>query len=154
MLGALGEVFRAHGYEGASLTLITQATGLGKGSLYNFFPDGKEQMAAEVLAHAGVAVDLFDAMPSVGRKFLLAGRGGLNLTLQLTKNRFRHPPRLTDIFRMFAHVNLELARKINGRAGRLLLILRCRRSQVFRSQPWHPGGPLRKKLRHPEMIKK
>ncbi|MBK6007598.1 TIGR03862 family flavoprotein [Ramlibacter ginsenosidimutans] len=37
-------------------------------------------MAAEVLAAGGVAVDLFDAMPSVGRKFLLAGRGGLNLT--------------------------------------------------------------------------
>jgi uncharacterized flavoprotein (TIGR03862 family) len=37
-------------------------------------------MAAEVLAGAGVPVDLFDAMPSVGRKFLLAGRGGLNLT--------------------------------------------------------------------------
>lgn len=37
-------------------------------------------MAAETLAHAGVRVDLYDAMPSVGRKFLLAGRGGLNLT--------------------------------------------------------------------------
>jgi uncharacterized flavoprotein (TIGR03862 family) len=37
-------------------------------------------MAAEVLADAGVAVHLFDAMPSVGRKFLLAGKGGLNLT--------------------------------------------------------------------------
>ncbi len=37
-------------------------------------------MAAEVLAEAGIAVDLFDAMPSVGRKFLLAGIGGLNLT--------------------------------------------------------------------------
>lgn len=37
-------------------------------------------MAAEVLAQDGAAVDLFDAMPSVGRKFLLAGRGGLNLT--------------------------------------------------------------------------
>ena len=37
-------------------------------------------MAAEVLARAGVPVDLFDAMPSVGRKFLLAGKGGLNLT--------------------------------------------------------------------------
>ena len=37
-------------------------------------------MAAEVLAAQGIAVDLFDAMPSVGRKFLLAGRGGLNLT--------------------------------------------------------------------------
>src|ERR1700741_4766234 len=37
-------------------------------------------MAAEVLAGGGVSVDLFDAMPSVGRKFLLAGKGGLNLT--------------------------------------------------------------------------
>lgn len=37
-------------------------------------------MAAEVLSGAGVQVLLFDAMPSVGRKFLLAGKGGLNLT--------------------------------------------------------------------------
>jgi hypothetical protein len=36
--------------------------------------------AAEVLAAGGAQVELFDAMPSVGRKFLLAGRGGLNLT--------------------------------------------------------------------------
>ena len=37
-------------------------------------------MAAEVLAQAGLQVDLFDAMPSVGRKFLLAGVGGMNIT--------------------------------------------------------------------------
>jgi uncharacterized flavoprotein (TIGR03862 family) len=37
-------------------------------------------MAAEQLAKGGVAVDLYDAMPSVGRKFLMAGKGGLNLT--------------------------------------------------------------------------
>ena len=37
-------------------------------------------MAAQRLAQAGVRVHLFDAMPSVGRKFLLAGKGGLNLT--------------------------------------------------------------------------
>jgi uncharacterized flavoprotein (TIGR03862 family) len=37
-------------------------------------------MAAEVLSRAGASVDLYDAMPSVGRKFLLAGKGGLNLT--------------------------------------------------------------------------
>ena len=37
-------------------------------------------MAAQQLADAGVPVHLFDAMPSVGRKFLLAGKGGLNLT--------------------------------------------------------------------------
>lgn len=37
-------------------------------------------MAAETLAAAGMPVDLFDAMPSVGRKFLLAGVGGMNIT--------------------------------------------------------------------------
>jgi uncharacterized flavoprotein (TIGR03862 family) len=37
-------------------------------------------MAAEVLGQAGVRVDLYDAMPSVGRKFLLAGKGGMNIT--------------------------------------------------------------------------
>jgi uncharacterized flavoprotein (TIGR03862 family) len=37
-------------------------------------------MAAEVLRAGGCTVDLFDAMPSVGRKLLMAGRGGLNIT--------------------------------------------------------------------------
>lgn len=37
-------------------------------------------MAAEVLAQGGASVTVYDAMPSVGRKFLMAGRGGLNLT--------------------------------------------------------------------------
>ena len=37
-------------------------------------------MAAEVLANGGARVTLFERMPSAGRKFLLAGRGGLNLT--------------------------------------------------------------------------
>lgn len=37
-------------------------------------------MAAEVLSQAGVRVDVYDAMPSVGRKFLLAGKGGMNIT--------------------------------------------------------------------------
>ncbi|WP_439925852.1 NAD(P)/FAD-dependent oxidoreductase [Nitrobacter sp. JJSN] len=52
--------------------LHTQAAILGAG------PAGL--MAAEVLARDGVRVTVFDAMPSVGRKFLMAGRGGLNLT--------------------------------------------------------------------------
>jgi uncharacterized flavoprotein (TIGR03862 family) len=37
-------------------------------------------MAAEALAAGGAEVDLYDAMPSVGRKFLMAGKGGMNLT--------------------------------------------------------------------------
>lgn len=37
-------------------------------------------MAAQALAESGIAADVYDAMPSVGRKFLLAGRGGMNIT--------------------------------------------------------------------------
>ena len=37
-------------------------------------------MAAEVLSRSGVRVDVYDAMPSVGRKFLMAGKGGMNIT--------------------------------------------------------------------------
>ena len=48
-VAALAEVFREHGYSGSSLARITQQTGLGKGSLYHFFPDGKEEMAEAVL---------------------------------------------------------------------------------------------------------
>lgn len=47
---ALAEAFREHGYDAASLAILSQATGLGKGSLYNFFPGGKAEMMAVVLA--------------------------------------------------------------------------------------------------------
>jgi TetR/AcrR family transcriptional regulator, lmrAB and yxaGH operons repressor len=50
LLPQLADVFREHGFEGASLSLISAKTGLGKGSLYHFFPGGKEEMAALVLA--------------------------------------------------------------------------------------------------------
>lgn len=45
-------------------------------------------MAAEVLAQGGMHVELFDAMPSVGRKFLLAGVGGMNITHSEPKEAF------------------------------------------------------------------
>ena len=37
-------------------------------------------MAAEVLSQMGIQVDVYDAMPSAGRKFLMAGKGGMNIT--------------------------------------------------------------------------
>lgn len=46
----LAEVFREHGFEGATLSRLLDRTGLGRGSLYHFFPGGKEEMAATVLA--------------------------------------------------------------------------------------------------------
>src|SRR3954466_6140781 len=45
-------------------------------------------MAAEVMARAGIHVEVFDATPSVGRKLLLAGRGGLNLAHSEPLERF------------------------------------------------------------------
>ncbi len=47
----VAEVFRELGYEGASMTKITSRTGISKGSLYYFFPGGKDEMAAEILSH-------------------------------------------------------------------------------------------------------
>ncbi|MCZ8148022.1 MAG: TIGR03862 family flavoprotein [Roseomonas sp.] len=63
-------------------------------------------MAAEILAEAGCAVTVFDHMPSVGRKFLMAGRGGLNLThaepLEPFLARYRpQAPMLLDAVRGF-----------------------------------------------------
>ena len=46
-------------------------------------------MAGEVLARSGAAVTVYDRMASVGRKFLLAGRGGLNLTHSESLDRLR-----------------------------------------------------------------
>ncbi len=49
----LTQVIREHGYDGATLSRMSQATGLGKASLYHYFPRGKEQIAEEVLTRAG-----------------------------------------------------------------------------------------------------
>jgi AcrR family transcriptional regulator len=52
VLAKLFGVFRTYGYEGATLARISQATGLGRASLYHYFPGGKDDMAREVLAGA------------------------------------------------------------------------------------------------------
>lgn len=50
---ALATVFRKRGFEGGSLSVIQQETGLGRGSLYHFFPEGKTDMARAVLDQVG-----------------------------------------------------------------------------------------------------
>jgi AcrR family transcriptional regulator len=64
----IGEVFRRHGYDGASLRLISETTGLGRASLYHYFPGGKEQMGREVFDHidACVRADLLDPLRTPG----------------------------------------------------------------------------------------
>jgi hypothetical protein len=49
-------------------------------------------MAADVLSAAGMSVDIFEAKPSVGRKFLMAGKGGLNIT---------HSESMADLLRRY-----------------------------------------------------
>jgi TetR/AcrR family transcriptional repressor of lmrAB and yxaGH operons len=50
-------VFQKRGFDGASLTELSRATGLGKSSLYHHFPDGKAQMAQAVLERATELID-------------------------------------------------------------------------------------------------
>lgn len=69
-------------------------------------------MAADILARAGVAVTIYDRMPSLGRKFLLAGRGGLNIThsepLASFMGRYREAePVLRDAIAAFSPADLR-----------------------------------------------
>ena len=69
-------------------------------------------MAAETACAAGIAVDLYDAMGSVGRKFLLAGKGGLNLTHAEPTERFveRYGARQAEIGRWLAAFDPQAVR--------------------------------------------
>lgn len=62
-------------------------------------------MAAEVLATSGASVTVFDRAPSVGRKFLLAGRGGLNLT---------HTEPMTEFLERYGSARVRLSRAIEA----------------------------------------
>ena len=60
--------FRRHGYAGASLAELSKATGLGKSSLYHYFPDGKDDMTRSVLERLGQQLDeaIFTPLRSEG----------------------------------------------------------------------------------------
>lgn len=53
VITAMTDVFAKHGYEGASLTALGNAGGLSKAGLYHHFPNGKAEMAGQVLAASG-----------------------------------------------------------------------------------------------------
>ncbi|WP_395407212.1 TetR/AcrR family transcriptional regulator [Pseudoduganella sp. UC29_106] len=110
----LAEVFRTYGFEGASLARITEGTRLGKGSIYHFFPGGKEEMAAAVLAEiddwfrrhvfeplresadaAGGIAAMFD---EVGRYFLSGRKVCLVGVFALGNERDRFAERVRDYF--------------------------------------------------------
>jgi AcrR family transcriptional regulator len=68
MLDRLMDLFREKGFDGASLADISETTGLGKSSLYHHFPDGKQEMALQVLARLEDQLErtLFEPMRSAG----------------------------------------------------------------------------------------
>ena len=51
LLDLLMDLFREKGFDGASLADISERTGLGKSSLYHHFPNGKEEIALQLLTH-------------------------------------------------------------------------------------------------------
>lgn len=69
-------------------------------------------MAAEVLAGGGMQVEVYDAMPSVGRKFLMAGKGGMNITHSEPLERFlsRYGARREHIAPLLAEFGPEALR--------------------------------------------
>jgi TetR/AcrR family transcriptional repressor of lmrAB and yxaGH operons len=111
VLDLLLNTFRDRGYEGSSLAELSTATGLGKSSLYHYFPGGKEDMAEQVLAHLdrqlaanlyeplrsdqpptkklGLMLDVIDAFYEGGRKACLLER----LCASVDRTRFRRPLR-------------------------------------------------------------
>ena len=111
VLDLLLNTFRDRGYEGASLAELSTATGLGKSSLYHYFPGGKEEMAEQVLAYMdrqlttnlyeplqleqtpakklGLMLDVLDAFYEGGRKACLLER----LCASVDRTRFRRPLR-------------------------------------------------------------
>src|SRR4030081_1452843 len=68
-------------------------------------------MAAEVLAQGGAAVTVYDAMPSAGRKLLMAGRGGLNLT---------HSEPLPEFLKRYGEATAHLAPAVEALAPQRL----------------------------------
>ncbi|NVJ98767.1 MAG: TetR/AcrR family transcriptional regulator [Alphaproteobacteria bacterium] len=78
----LETVFKENGYEGASMKMLSEATGLSKASLYHHFPKGKDEMAAYVLAQSGARLQtlvlspLAQEAPKSGVQKLLASFQG------------------------------------------------------------------------------
>ena len=59
-------VFRTYGYEGTSLAMLSKATGLGKASLYHYFPRGKKGMAEAVMDYIALSFEEIVLQPLAG----------------------------------------------------------------------------------------
>jgi TetR/AcrR family transcriptional regulator, lmrAB and yxaGH operons repressor len=125
VLTRLLATFRADGYDGASLAELSQRTGLGKSSLYHYFPGGKAEMATAVLAHlegvlsaafgnalAGKSPEIqlsrlleaVDAFYASGKSACLLER----LSASVDRSRFKKP--LARAFENFVAVFVDIGR--------------------------------------------
>ncbi len=120
------DVFRQHGYHGASLTSISEATGLGRASLYHHFPGGKDEMVAAALDDVEAVLDerIIAALREAGRSpaqrlqtmaeeltiFHEGGRAAcLFAVLALTAPSLQ--PRLSKVFARWLDALADLARE-------------------------------------------
>lgn len=127
VLERLLSTFRDQGYDGASLSELSAATGLGKSSLYHYFPGGKVDMAEQVLAHLDADLEkvLFEPLCGVGSPqakldAMLASlsafyEGGKRacllerLSASVDSGRFRRP--LARVFEKWIHAVETLCRE-------------------------------------------
>lgn len=115
LLDRLYATFSRYGYEGASMTRIAEATGLGKASLYHHFPEGKREMAAAVLDHVGAwyeenvfrplagvtppRVRLSNMLDALGQRYANGDVACLPALLAQTEERSMFSDAIGDLFR-------------------------------------------------------
>lgn len=63
LLEALFDIFRNHGYEGTTISLLSEVTGLQKSSLYHHFPKGKEDMLKAVVSYVSKQIQQHIILP-------------------------------------------------------------------------------------------
>ena len=94
-------------------------------------------MAAEVLNQHGVKVDVYDSMSSLGRKFLMAGKGGLNLTHSESFEQF--VPDINAAHRLEAWLkDFRQMTCVSGRADSVSKLLLGHREECFREMKASP----------------
>lgn len=114
IVGAIRDVFRQRGYEGATLTVLAEATGLSKPSLYHHFPGGKEDMANAALdmversldemflapfAQIGTAEERLERMFATLDNYYESGRMGCLLAvLALQRGEYGWSARVASMF--------------------------------------------------------
>lgn len=127
ILERLSDTFRRLGYDGASVGDIAEATGLGKSSLYHYFPGGKQEMAAAVLSHLAESLEqqLFAPLGAAGAPARKLGRmlealhafydGGRRACLLARLAASAHGPQLrrplSDVFVRWIEAITELCRE-------------------------------------------